>query len=92
MAKIIVTAQVNNVEEWEEGFRTHGDLFRTLGVKSPVLIGVLGDNEVAIVEEVADLDSVMRNMTSPEVVAAMEHDGVRRETVKVFVLDRDFSF
>ena len=92
MAKIMVTAQVGNVEEWEEGFRTHGDLFRKLGAKSPILFGVLGDNEVGIYEEVADLDLVMQNMDSPEVVAAMENEGVNRETVKVFVLDKDVSF
>ena len=29
MAKVIVTAEVEDAAKWEEGFRTHGDLFRS---------------------------------------------------------------
>ena len=92
MAKIIVTAQVNDLDEWEAGFRTHGSLFRDLGISSPVHFGTAGNNEVGIYEEVADLDKMMESLTSPQVIEAMEHDGVRRETVKVIVLDKELSF
>ena len=29
MAKVIITAQVEDTTKWEEGFRTHGDLFKS---------------------------------------------------------------
>lgn len=92
MAKVIVTAQVDDLDKWERGFRTHGEMFRGQGVASPVLIGTSGDNEVAVFEEVDDVDSLMANLTSPETIEAMANDGVRRDTVKLFILDRDFSF
>ncbi len=30
MPRLVVTAEVEDVAKWEEGFRTHGDLFRSL--------------------------------------------------------------
>ena len=92
MTKIVLTAQVDNLEEWEEGFRTHGNLFKSQGLASPILIGTTGDNEVALYEEVAYFDSFTKALESPETAEAMAHDGVRRETVKIFVLDKELSF
>ena len=92
MAKMVLTAQVENLEEWEKAFRTHGDLFRSQKLGSPILIGTTGDNEVALYEEVADFDSFTKALESSETAEAMAHDGVRRETVKIFVLDKELSF
>ena len=94
MAKVIITAQVDDVDKWEKGFRTHGALFKGQGVASPVLIGISDDNEVALYEEIDDLDTAREAFTSPspEMVEAMAQDGVRRDTMKMFVLDRDFAF
>jgi hypothetical protein len=92
MAKVIITAQVDNLDKWEKGFRTHGALFKGQGVASPVLIGTSADNEVALYEEVDDIRVVQDNLQSPETIKAMAQDGVRRDTVKLFVLDKDFSF
>ncbi len=39
MGKVLVTAQVENLEEWEAGFRTHGDLFKGQGIGSPIQLG-----------------------------------------------------
>ena len=91
MAKIVLTAQVENLGEWEEAFRKNGDLFRSQNLGSPILIGTAGDNEIALYQEV-DLDTFQKAVESSETAEAMARDGVRRETVKVFVLDKDFSF
>ena len=32
MPRVVVTAEVENLEKWEKSFRTHGDLFRQMGV------------------------------------------------------------
>jgi len=91
LAKVIVTAQVRDLAKWEEGFRTHGDLFRGYGVSGSIYFGSNDNNEVALVEEVADVDTVLGSLDSADNQAAMEADGVIADTVKVFVLDRELS-
>ena len=90
MAKVVVTAQVENGQEWEKGFRTHGDLFREQTVNSPISFTIMG-NEVAIYLDVRDLDTYMNLMDSQETADAMKADGVKRETVKICVLDKEFE-
>jgi hypothetical protein len=90
MAQVVLTAQVEDGEEWEAGFRTHGDLFRAQTI--PVMhFTVNEDNMVAIYCEPSDLDAFMEVLESPATADAMEFDGVIRETVQVFVLDREFE-
>ena len=86
MAKVIVTAEVQDGAKWREGFRTHGDLFKEQTVTS-IHYGVTDDNVVSIIAEVDDLDTYFRILESPATAEAMEFDGVKRDTVKVVVLD-----
>ena len=90
MPKVVVTAQVKDPVKWEEGFRTHGDLFRSQTVAQPINFATIEGNEVAICVEPDDLDTFMKILDSPATAEAMEFDGVKRETVKVFVLDKEF--
>ena len=90
MPRVVVTAQVEDLVKWEEGFRTHGDLFRSQTVSGPIGIATNEDNEVAVCFDPSDLDRFLQGMDSPETAEAMAVDGVKRETVKVFVLDKDF--
>ena len=90
MPSIIVTAQVEDAANWEEGFRTHGDLFREQ-TTTAVNFTVTNDNEVAIHFEADNLDKYMELLDSPATAEAMEFDGVKRETVKVFVLDKELD-
>ena len=56
----MVTAQVEDVVKWEEGFRTHGDLFRnSYTVTTPVGIAISEGNEIAVCFEPADLDKAL---------------------------------
>ena len=89
MPKVIVTAQVQDPVKWEAGFRTHGDLFRTY-TRAPILFTIAG-NEVTICMEPDNLDTFRRAMESQATVEAMISDGVKRETVKTFVLDREMK-
>ena len=88
MAKIIVTAQVEDSVKWEEGFRTHGDLFRSQTV-SRVDFATIDGNEIAICVEPDDFDKFMEIFESEATAEAMAFDGVKRETVKVYVLDKE---
>ena len=90
MPRIVVTAQVEDLVKWEEGFRTHGDLFRSETVSGPIGIATNEGNEIAVCFDASDLDTFLQGMDSPETAEAMALDGVKRETVKVFVLDKEF--
>ena len=89
MSKVIVTAQVQDPVKWEAGFRTHGDLFRTY-TRAPIHFTIAG-NEVTICMEPDNLDTFRRAMESQATVEAMTSDGVKRETVKTVVLDREMK-
>ncbi len=91
MPKVVVTAQVEDTLTWEAGFRTHGDLFRSQTVTTAIGMGIREGNEVAVCLEPANLDTFLAGLESPDTAAAMVQDGVKRETVKVCVIDKEFQ-
>ena len=88
MTKVLIVANVEDATKWEAGFRTHVDLFKTMGITTPIDFTTLSTNEVAICAEPDDLDKYMAMLNSPATAEAMNYDGVKRDTVKVFVLDK----
>lgn len=88
--KVLVIAEVEDPEKWEEGFRTHGKLFKSMTVKKPVDFGISG-NRAAVCCKPDDLEKFMEILDSPVTAEAMEFDGVKRETVQVFILDQEFK-
>jgi len=91
MPKVIITAQIEDPVKWEEGFRTHGELFRKQTVNSPITFSILEENQVACCFEPEDLDTYLEILDSSETAEAMTIDGVKRETVQVYVLDKEFQ-
>jgi hypothetical protein len=87
MPRVLITAEVENLETWEKGFRSHTDLFKQMGVSTMEYATVAG-NRVAVCGETNDLDAYMKIFNSPATAEAMAHDGVKRETVQMFVLDK----
>ena len=90
MSMVVVTAQVDDVAEWEEKFRTHGDLFLKQTI-SKVDLGSTDGGHVVCKFHVDDLDAFFEVLGSPETAEAMEGDGVDKESVNVFVIDRRFD-
>ncbi len=90
MAKIIVTAEVENATDWENGFRTHGDLFRDQSVHT-IDFSVTSESEVGIVFECESAEKFLEFVDTPVTEEAMKFDGVKRDTVKIFVLDKVFK-
>ena len=90
MSMVIVTAQVNDVVEWEGQFRTHGELFQRQTV-TRVDLGVTEDDCVACAFHVEDLDAFFELMASPDTAEAMANDGVDKDSVKVFVMEGRFD-
>ena len=89
MPKVVVTAQVEDPVKWEEGFRTHADLFRSETVHSPIDFSIIEGSEVAVCFEPDDLHAFLEGIDSPETAEAMAFDGVKRETVKIYVLNKE---
>ena len=91
MPHVIITAEVEDFEKWEKGFRTHGELLRSM-TSTVTYFGGTAENEIALVAEPEDLDKYFEVLESPATAEAMAFDGVKRETVKVFVLDKEFRY
>ncbi len=91
MAKVIITAQVEDAAKWEEGFRTHGDLLRSM-TSTITYFTISKDNELTLYAEPNDVDKFLEVMDSPATEEAMAYDGVKRDTVKVLVLDKEFRY
>ena len=91
MPKVIVTAQVEDAAKFEQGFRTHGELFKSMTVNKPIHFTVTEKNEIACLFEPDDLDKYMEVMDSRATEEAMEFDGVKRDTVKIVPLDKEFD-
>ena len=91
MASVIVTGEVENAASWEPEFRTHVDLFKTQTSVSPMRFTVTDDNRFAIYTEVSDLNTFQEVLDSQATVDAMVNDGVKRETVQVYVLDKELD-
>ena len=90
MPKVMITAQVQDGVKWEAGFRAHGDIFRTYSLRAPIHYTVTG-SEVALCMEIDNLETFTRMMESQVTIDAMASDGVKRETVKTFVLDKEMK-
>jgi len=90
MPKVVVTAQVQDPVKWEAGFRTHSDLFRSMKVRGAMHYAIK-ENEISVFADTEDLDAFMRVMDSQATADAMALDGVKRETVKVVVFDKELK-
>ncbi len=91
MPRVICTAQVEDATKWEQGFRTHGELFKSMTINKPIQFNVTPENVVVIHFEPDDLDKYMEVMDSRATEEAMEFDGVNRDTVKIVTLDKEFD-
>jgi len=91
MPRVIITARVKDTDKWEQGFRTHGALLRSM-TTTVTYYTMSEGNEVALYAEPADLDKYLEVLESQDIAEAMAFDGVIRESVKVFVLEREFRY
>ncbi len=91
MPKVIATAQVKDATKWEQGFRTHGELFKSMTVNKPIHFNVSAQNEIVVCFEPDDVDKYLEILDSRATEEAMEFDGVKRDTVKILPLDKEFD-
>lgn len=89
MPKIVVTAKCKDQAQWEAGFCSHAEFFRTAyGITTPIAYGFGEDNYVGTCFETDDVGTFMSAISLPETAEAMEGDGLDQDTVQVFVLDK----
>lgn len=91
MPFIVITAEVEDSRKWEEGFRTHGELLRSMTSKE-THFETTDDNHVTLCAHVDDVAKYMEVLQSPATIEAMAYDGVKRDTVQIHVLDKVFSY
>ena len=91
MPKVIAKIEVEDTAKWEKGFRTHGALFRSQTIKKPIHYAETAKNEILICFEPENIDAYLKGMDSSETEEAMKFDGVKRDTVQIFVLDKEFD-
>lgn len=90
--RVVVTAEVADTAKWEEGFRTHGDLFRSMSLSESHYAMIDDSNRIAVYTEPDSLEQFMTVLESQATADAMEFGGIDRDSVNVFVLDNEFEY
>ncbi len=84
MPKLIATHEVDDVAYWLASPKRE-EVFAGVAKNITTFVHPSDPNRVAVSMDVADMDAFDALMQSEAVAAAMKYDGVRPETVVVFV-------
>lgn len=85
MTTVMVVHEVDDVRHWLSSPK-RAEFFDAYGMKVKTFVDPGGGNRVGvIVENVPSLEVFEEALRSAEAAAAMEHDGVHADTVKLFV-------
>lgn len=83
MSTVVATHEVDNVEHWLASPKRE-ELFGPLGITHRTFVQP-DSNLVGVVLDVRDVDDFERAMQSDAAAEAMKFDGVRPETLQIFV-------
>jgi hypothetical protein len=87
---VVLTAHVKDPAKWEKGFRSHTELHRR-GPTQLIHYTVTQNNDIVMYSETENVDEYLKYIRSPEVAKAMDEDGVDRDTLKVYPLEKEFE-
>ena len=90
MSGVVITAHIKDSAKWEKGFRSHRELFKQNNI-SLIHYTITKNNDVVLYSETDDVDAYMKFVQSPATIQAMAEDGVERDTVKVYPLDKELK-
>lgn len=82
--KLIVTHEVDDVARWL-AYPKREEVFASVLTNICTFLDASDPHKVAVSADVADMDAYRAVMNSAAGAAAMTYDGVRPETVKVYV-------
>ena len=84
MPKLVATHEVNDVAHWLASPK-RAEVFAGIATNLTAYVLPGDSNRVALSMEVADMDALDAMMKSEAGAAAMKHDGVRPDTVVLYV-------
>ena len=84
MPKVVATHEVNDVAHWLASPK-RAEVFAGIATNMQTYVLPGDSNRVALSMEVADMDAMQAMMESDAGAEAMKHDGVRPETVVVYI-------
>ena len=84
MPKLIATHEVDNVDHWLASPK-RTEVFAGIATNLTTYVLPGDSNKVALTMDVADMDALDAMMKSDAGAEAMKHDGVRPDTVVMYV-------
>jgi hypothetical protein len=84
MRTVLVLQEVDDVDSWLSSPRRR-EVFGPLGITARTFVDPQRPNRVGLVVETPSMELFQEAMESTDAVAAMRRDGVRVETVEVFI-------
>jgi hypothetical protein len=84
MPTLLITHEVEDVDHWLASPK-RGEFFAPLGVSVRPFVDPDGSNRVGLVVDTPTIEVWEQALQTPEAAAAMQHDGVRPETIAVLV-------
>ena len=82
MPTVLAFHEVDDVDKWL-GSTKRGEVFGELGISVRTFKDQKGSNRVGLVLEVPDMSALQEMLETEEAAAAMQHDGVRPETLVI---------
>lgn len=84
MNTVMITHEVEDVDHWVSSPKRN-ELFPALGITHRTFVDPAASNLVGIVAEIPDLDVFQEWLATEAAAEAMTHDGVRPETIRMFI-------
>ncbi len=83
MPTVIAFHEVDDVDHWLNSPKRE-ELFGSAGISVRTFRDPKGSNRVGLILEVPNMAAIDEILEAPETPAAMQHDGVRPETLVIF--------
>ena len=84
MPTLMIFHEVDDVAHWLASPKRM-EFFGPLGMSARTFVDPEGSNRVGLIAEVPDMETFQKAMEMPGAAEAMQHDGVRPETIQVYV-------
>ena len=80
MATYVIVHEVEDVDHWLKSGKRE-EVFGPLGITARPFHDPQGSNRVGLIAEIPDMDALQAYLQTPAAAEAMQHDGVRPETI-----------
>jgi hypothetical protein len=82
MATVLAFHEVDDIDKWLSSPK-RGEVFGARGITVRTFRDQKGSNRVGLIMEVPDMSVLQEILETEEAAAAMQHDGVRPETLVI---------